>query len=219
MYCKNCGTKNEDGAAFCSQCGNPLSNNMNVNVNNGVPFQQPQGIPNNIQPNMNINYPQPNKSSKKAIIAVIAVLAVVAIGGLACFAILRNSHTDSNVDNSVQLEQENTEKVTYKTYSGHSDIMDFGDYFGIKYQLYSEENDAYVYNINNTDDATEKADEYAELLVDEYGWLFNHEKSNQMNALSLSQYYVILNKGKKAVIITVLREDAQVQIFTSATID
>lgn len=30
MYCPKCGSKNEDGSAFCVSCGNPLSNNKNT---------------------------------------------------------------------------------------------------------------------------------------------------------------------------------------------
>ena len=34
MYCPKCGSKNEDGSAFCISCGNPLSNINNTTVQN-----------------------------------------------------------------------------------------------------------------------------------------------------------------------------------------
>lgn len=39
MFCKNCGTKNDDGIKFCANCGNLIENNQAVtNDDNNYPF-------------------------------------------------------------------------------------------------------------------------------------------------------------------------------------
>ena len=60
MFCEECGTKNESGAAFCEKCGHKLQE---------------------VKPVKEKKPAKPMKKSTKIIMAVVAVVAVVLIGG------------------------------------------------------------------------------------------------------------------------------------------
>ncbi len=76
-YCPNCGTPNDDSAAFCMKCGYKFPQTQQqvpqprITTSTGIPMSQ---------------YPEPNKSSKKtwaiavsAIVATIIVIGIIAV--------------------------------------------------------------------------------------------------------------------------------------------
>ncbi len=68
MFCTKCGTKNEDGARFCVNCGAPISGTQpstveqNAQQSNVQPNVQPN-VQQNVKPNVNIAAPAPKKAS------------------------------------------------------------------------------------------------------------------------------------------------------------
>lgn len=93
MFCSKCGSKNEDGASFCVNCGNPLSNNnySASNTNNAKAYisnlppiitelkkldYYDQNI-NKIQSNISLKRKQIKSAAFSFIIALLATLFVV----------------------------------------------------------------------------------------------------------------------------------------------
>lgn len=66
MYCGNCGTKNDDTAAFCQACGSPLTAAPGANAGAAVISQR-------------------QADRKKGIIAVVAAVVVIALVGWLLF--------------------------------------------------------------------------------------------------------------------------------------
>lgn len=98
MFCTNCGTKNADGAKFCTGCGAPLMPSTNVNNSQQqVPAPQParriqeapivEGQP-PIQSNSSVaEQPRPKRKKSKAravipVLAAVIILAAVAVAAV-----------------------------------------------------------------------------------------------------------------------------------------
>lgn len=83
MFCGNCGTSNQDGAAFCANCGAPLVSNAQP-VNAQPEYAQPAFAPEYAQPGYAPEYapeytPAAPKKNLKPIIIGVAVAAVAII--------------------------------------------------------------------------------------------------------------------------------------------
>ena len=83
MFCGNCGTKVEDGASFCHQCGTSVTG-----VTNAAPFVSEEPAAISGMPPMPPYTPVPPKKSRNnkiiigIVIAVVALLIVGVVGGV-----------------------------------------------------------------------------------------------------------------------------------------
>lgn len=101
MFCTNCGTKNADGAKFCTGCGAPLM--PSTSVNNGqqrVPAPQPprrvqeapvvEGQP-PIQSDSSIaEQPRPKRKKSRARVVIPVLAAAIIVAAVAVAAIFTN---------------------------------------------------------------------------------------------------------------------------------
>lgn len=110
MFCRNCGSKNEDGAMFCRECGAKLVVDSNASGTNTVTNPTPIIVPNNTQQNENPagSFIEMFKSIPKKILYGIAG-GIVAIAVIAI--ILININSTINLDKYVE--------VTYEGYEGY----------------------------------------------------------------------------------------------------
>lgn len=88
-FCKNCGNQLEDGAMFCTKCGQSVNdttanNQPNYQNTQQNAYQQPAGAPvyQNYQQPMAANTPKKNKGTKLLISsAIMSVLTVLSLFG------------------------------------------------------------------------------------------------------------------------------------------
>ena len=101
MFCTNCGTKNADGAKFCTGCGAPLMPSASVSNNQQqAPASQParrvqeapivEGQP-PIQSNSSVaEQPRPKRKKSKARVVIPVLAAVFIVAAVAVAAVLTN---------------------------------------------------------------------------------------------------------------------------------
>lgn len=122
MFCVNCGTRLDEDAQFCSNCGSPIASPADPSIeqepNTQQPYTQIPVMP-PYQPNMDAPQtastqqpiPQkPTKNNKKKIIALVSVLAAIivlaVVGVLAWWFI--SGHNDSAAQESTSAQSQNS---------------------------------------------------------------------------------------------------------------
>ena len=101
MFCTNCGTKNADGAKFCTGCGAPLTPSASVSDNQQqVPAPQPvrraqeapiaEGRPPAQPDSPSAEQPQPKRKKSKARIVIPVLAVVIIVAAVAVAAVFTN---------------------------------------------------------------------------------------------------------------------------------
>lgn len=116
MKCPNCGFDIVNGAEFCGNCGNKLSQNFNLQQFNNQEIMQ-QNINNN-QMNTNNNYSNnnvPKKNNTKTII-IIVVIIIACIGAIFVVkSMLSNSSSNNNENTGNTSASDNNSSTTNKS--------------------------------------------------------------------------------------------------------
>lgn len=122
MFCVNCGTRLDEDAQFCSNCGSPIASPADPSIEQEPNTQQPYTqipVTPPYQPNMDAPQtastqqpiPQkPTKNNKKKIIALVSVLAaiiVLAIVGVLAWWFI-SGHNDSAAQESTSAQSQNS---------------------------------------------------------------------------------------------------------------
>lgn len=94
MFCRHCGTENEDGAKFCKKCGKELA----VPVTEGTQAATQQVTPQQVTPQQVATPAKPLPI--KAIAGVVAAVAVFIIA----FVVIKNRPTTIDIDKYVEFE-------------------------------------------------------------------------------------------------------------------
>ncbi len=123
MYCKYCGTKNEPGAAFCKNCGQPIGrvNDSGNRPESKAPQQQPQATTteaNSAAPRASVGQrtqPLAPKGPKRSNWLWIVIIAVVVVGviGFAYFQLGQDDKVTGTP--SASSKQDTQSKLTTKT--------------------------------------------------------------------------------------------------------
>ena len=96
MYCRNCGTKQDDNASFCNHCGAPL--NQPATQEKDIPDKAPK-----VEPK--------KKLSKKIWIIIIVSIVVVAVLGTVVGVIVHHNN-NTKVPEVTEVSDESNEPIT-----------------------------------------------------------------------------------------------------------
>lgn len=135
MYCRNCGTKQDDNASFCNHCGAPL--NQPATQEKDTPDKAPK-----VEPK--------KKLSKKTWIIIIVSVVVVALLGIMVGVIVHHNKNNETID-----DQESSYKYSDGTYNLAGAILDEKDWEDGPYSVIKSGDDyQLLYNDEEvTDDA------------------------------------------------------------------
>jgi len=109
MFSKNCGTQLESNAVFCSNCGNAVEKeeqiDVQTNVNSGVDFVQPVNTTSNLDGSSNQN--RTNSNLKNALIILLVCLVLGGGAALAYFTLFGKDDAkviESAMNNMVDID-------------------------------------------------------------------------------------------------------------------
>ena len=85
MYCKNCGTENENGTKFCKNCGALLEESKTESMGSASKAAPETAVPEAASPaaDPQKNAPSSKPLPKNALIGVAAAGAILVVGGMA----------------------------------------------------------------------------------------------------------------------------------------
>ena len=185
MFCSNCGTSNQDGVAFCANCGNPLVSNTQpaqpVQPEFTAPVQPESAQPEYAQPTP----AAPKKNLKPIIIGAIAVIAVIIL----LFVFLGGSGASSPedaaityIEGSLNYNLSDVESVMLPEVLEHENWEEVEDSFEEAEEYYDELGISVkdvevteVRNLGNSDIA-----EIEEMLADEVGAIINIDDAKRI---------------------------------------
>lgn len=143
MFCTNCGSKIDDTALFCTQCGTP------TNLNQTVASAQKPAQPSNNEPITNEHVPVKKKKGKLLIIAG-ACIAIILAGGVTGFFLYQNNII-KQADNVLAYQNEGKYEdaiALYEKHSGKKEEFDSKVYDGLRNVAKQIKDNYYFENID-----------------------------------------------------------------------